>query len=92
MSFSLSVSSTFILFTAGTSSSGWGNVIFKDNNGIHLGSTKLFYYPDDREEVVMVKTPSLFVTLCKDMSCHKANSYISSDEKPHKFGSFGELM
>ena len=89
---SLSVSSTFILFTAGASSSGWGNVIFKDNNGIHLGSTKLFYYPDYREEVVIVKTPSLFVTLCKDMSCHKANSYISSDEKPHKFGSFGEFM
>ena len=92
MSFSLSVSSTFILFTAGASSSGWGKVIFKDNNGIRLGSTKLFYYPDDREEKVMVKTPSLFVTLCKDMSCHKANSYTSSDEKPHKFGSFGEFI
>lgn len=93
LSFSLSVSSTFILFTAGASSSGWGDVILKACDGICLGSTKLFYYPDDREVVVMVKTLSLFETFCKDMNCHKANSsYNCNDEGSQRFESFGKFI
>ena len=39
----------------------------------------------------MVKTPSLLETLCKDMSCHKANSSTCNDEELQRFESFGEL-
>ena len=66
-------------------------MIFKVHHGIHLWSRKLFNYPDDREVAVMVKTPSLLETLCKDMSCHKANSSTCNDEELQRFESFGEL-
>ena len=54
-----------ILFNAGASSSGWGKVIFKAHHGVHLGSTKLYYYTDDKKVVVMVKTPSPSETLAR---------------------------
>ncbi|XP_066015948.1 uncharacterized protein [Pocillopora verrucosa] len=76
----------------GASSSDWGNVIFKVHHGIHLWSRKLFNYPDDREVAVMVKTPSLLETLCKDMSCHKANSSTCNDEELQRFESFGNAQ
>ena len=68
-------------------------MIFKAHHGYCLGSTKLFYYPDEREVVIMVKNPSLFETLCKDMSCHTANSsYNCSDEGTQRSESFGEFI
>ena len=81
-----------ILFNAGASSSGWGKVIFKAHHGVHLGSTKLYYYTDDKKVVVMVKTPSPSETLCKDMSCHTAKSSTCSDEEPRGFESCGKFM
>ena len=67
-------------------------MIFKANHDIHLGSTRLFYYSDDREAVVMVKNPSPLETLCKDMSCHKAKSSTCSDEELQIFESFGKFI
>ena len=67
-------------------------MIFKANHDIHLGSTRLFYYSDDREAVVMVKNPSPLETLCKDMSCHKAKRSTCSDEELQIFESFGKFI
>ena len=67
-------------------------MIFKANNDIYLGSTRLFYYSDDREAVVMVKNLSPLETLCKDMSCHKAKSSTCSDEELQIFESFGKFI
>ena len=67
-------------------------MIFKANHDIHLGSTRLFYYSDDREAVVMVKNPSPLETLCKDMSCHKAKSSTCSDKELQIFKSFGKFI
>ena len=67
-------------------------MIFKANHDIPLGSTRLFYYSDDREAVVMVKNPSPLETLCKDMSCHKAKSSTCSDKELQIFKSFGKFI
>ena len=66
-------------------------MIFEAHNGIRLGSTKLFYYPDEREVAIIVKTLSKFETLCKDIRGHSANSSTCSDEERQRFESFGEF-
>ena len=92
LSYSTSTSSTFNDFISGAPSSGWANVIFIDQNDTRLGSTEIFYFPDGREVVALVKIPSLFENLCEEMRCHTASSFDSDDGDPQRYGAFGKSL
>ena len=91
LSNSTSISLTFNVFISGAPSSGWANVIFKDQNDNHLGSTEIFYFPDGVEAVAMVQTPDQFKNFCEKMSSH-TSSFDSSDGDPQRYGAFGKFL
>lgn len=92
LSYSTSTSSTFNDFISGAPSSGWANVILEDQNNTRLGSTEIFYFPDEEEADFMIQNPSQFKNFSEEVAYHTASSFDSSDGDPQRYGPFGKFL
>ena len=92
LSYSTSTSSTFNEFISGAPSSGWANVILEDQNNTRLGSTEIFYFPDEVEAVAMVQNLNQFKNFSEEVGYHTASSFDSSDGDPQRNAAFGKFL
>ena len=91
LSYSTSTSSTFNDFISGAPSSGWANVILEDQNNTHLGSTEIFYFPDEEEADFMTQNRDQFKNFSEEAANRTASSYDNSDGDPQRYGAFGKF-
>ncbi|XP_022808809.1 uncharacterized protein LOC111345795 [Stylophora pistillata] len=68
---------------------GWADVEIESDRGILLGRTRIFYYPDERQVVVMVQQPSVFRNFCENMNRNSHGTYNSSTGRPQTSAAFG---
>ena len=92
LSNSTSTSSTFNDFISGAPSSGWANVILEDQNNTHLGSTEIFYFPDEAEASAMIQNSDQFKNFSEELAYHTASSFDSSDGDSQRYGAFGKFL
>ncbi|XP_066015100.1 uncharacterized protein [Pocillopora verrucosa] len=76
----------------GAPSSGWANVILKDQNNTYLGSTEIFYFPDEAEASAMIQNSDQFKNFSEELAYHTASSFGSSDGNPQRYGAFGNAQ
>ncbi|PFX16837.1 hypothetical protein AWC38_SpisGene18876 [Stylophora pistillata] len=80
------------VFLLGAPSSGFAKVIIKDHNNTFLGSTQIFYFPDENEVESMVYEVSQFESFSEEMISHTANSFDGGDGDPQRCGAFGNAQ
>ena len=71
---------------------GWADVEIESQGRILLGSTRIFYYPNERQAIEMVhfEESSMFRKICEDMSENFRGANSTSTGRPQTSATFGK--
>ena len=71
---------------------GWADVDIESQGRILLGFTKIFYYPNKRQAIAMVRfeEPSMLGRFCENMNKNVRDANSTSTGRPQTSATFGK--